>query len=187
MRTFIALKINIQDEFLSLPDDLRVVVNPIARVKWVDFSNLHLTLFFLGNTNPEQVKRINQVLHEDLLQFSSFTIHLSGLGVFGSNANPKVLWVGVEHSDFLNSIAKMVVEKVEPLGFTPDARGFNPHITIGRIRSVANNDQLLTIIDTYKEKIFQKSDIVEVTLYRSDLTPNGPIYTPLVKWGLCGN
>jgi 2'-5' RNA ligase len=90
-----------------------------------------------------------------------------------------VLWIGIINGDFLATIAQSIDEKLVSLGFPKEQRGYSAHLTIGRVRTAKNKDQLLTTINKFKEIEFLKHDVNTVTLKKSELTPKGPIYTTL--------
>ncbi|MDX9846508.1 MAG: RNA 2',3'-cyclic phosphodiesterase [Tenuifilaceae bacterium] len=184
MRTFIAIKIPVEQKLKVVLRELKDALS-FERIKWVDFHTLHLTLFFLGDTPAPVVDRIGNLFKEHLYGFSEFSISIKGLGVFGSKANPKVLWVGVEPNPELKLLERKVVELIEPLGYKPDARGFNPHITIGRIKSVGDTGLLDELVLEHETLLFQQSCIDEVILYKSELMPQGPRYTPIASQRLC--
>jgi 2'-5' RNA ligase len=178
LRTFVALDIPIGDE-------LKKTWNSIIKdhikdsIKWVDPHILHLTLFFLGETPIATIDSIKINLTNFLLDFKSFKITLKGLGVFGSKNNPRVIWVGVVPSDSLLLIYQKIVDSLKPSGFLPDERGFNPHITLGRIKNLFDVNKFIHSVNVEQNKVFQETRVDKVTLYKSDLTPKGPIYTPL--------
>lgn len=180
MRTFIAIKVPVEQKLKVVLRELKDALS-FERIKWVDFHTLHLTLFFIGDTPAPVIDRIGALFKEQLSDFSEFSVSLKGLGLFGSKSNPKVLWVGVEPSPELKLLECKVVKLIEPLGYKSDARGFNPHITIGRIKSVNDTGLIDELVLEHENMLFQQSCIDEVILYKSELLPQGPRYTPIVS------
>jgi len=183
IRSFIALDIPIKD-------DLNKVWNSIVKeyrndkIKWVEPEILHLTLFFLGDIDHSLIEPIKIKLIKGLSGIKGFDIVLKGLGVFGGKNNPKVIWVGVEPSETLVQLFNIIVETLFLFGFTPDERGFKPHITLGRVKHVMNPIDLITTINKHRNAIFQANKVNSVVFYKSELTPRGPIYTALFKHNL---
>ena len=67
--------------------------------------------------------------------------------------------------------------KLQQLGFQPDKK-FKPHVTIFRVKKkIENVSNELQKFSTYS---FGRQVISEVKLKKSELTPNGPIYTDLM-------
>ncbi len=79
----------------------------------------------------------------------------------------------------IETIARAIDEKLEPLGFKKENRGFSPHLTVGRVKTARNKDQLLKVIEQHHEKEFTIQKVQSITLKKSELTPKGPIYTTL--------
>lgn len=185
MRTFIALEIPLKPSSIVLVNTLKQKFIQ-ERIRWVNFDMLHLTLFFLGETSQEQVHEIDSVLKTHISSFNPLIITLKGIGTFGQKNNPKVLWLGIEESEALNELHTEVNRLVRPVGFTSDQRGFNPHITIGRVKGVDNAQLIESVVKEASIKPIQSSVIDRVTLYKSTLTSNGAIYTPLLEQQLMG-
>jgi len=179
MRTFAAIEVPVGLRLKSALRELRV---DLARekVKWVDFSTLHLTLFFLGETSAKTVGSLSESLARELAGISRFQINLKGLGIFGPRGNPKVVWVGVEPCEPLVALQRIVAGCVVPCGYPPDERGFNPHITVGRVKGVGNPPLLYDAVAASRNILFQQTLADRVILYESTLTPGGAVYSPLV-------
>ena len=104
---------------------------------WVKPANIHLTLKFLGDTNPRQVPEIKERLAEKVSSISRFPVSLGEIGVFPNFKNPRVLWVGLEDpQNRLTAIQKIVEDEMTRLSFPPEHKNFSPHLTLGRIKSL---------------------------------------------------
>jgi RNA 2',3'-cyclic 3'-phosphodiesterase len=180
VRTFIAVKIPVEQK---LTDFLRSIKSELRNdnIKWVDFTTLHITLFFLGETNAAQAQGIERVFKENFSNVNQFELTLKGFGYFGARQNPKVLWIGINPSQQLIDLHGETNKNIADLGFTPDSRGFNPHITIGRVKHTVVGKSISDFANEYENVIFQKSLIDRVILYKSELKPSGPIYTPIAS------
>ena len=95
---------------------------------WVHPQDYHITLAFLGSAD-ELGPVIDSV---GSLTFSSFSLSLDAFGTFGKSDSPRILWMGVEHSDMLHHVRDRVYGACEEAGFQLDKRPFSPHITVGR-------------------------------------------------------
>lgn len=185
MRTFVAIEIEAESKLITFIGNLKAKLAK-DRIKWVNLPVLHQTLFFLGDTAVEEVTSIKSGLAEALSGVHSFEITLEGIGVFGHRRNPKVIWVGIKQSEPLSHLHGIITKTIASLGFTPDKRGFNPHITVGRVKSMNKPGLLYPIVEENRSNLFQKSFVSSVTLFKSELTPQGPIYTPLFRQELQG-
>jgi 2'-5' RNA ligase len=118
-------------------------------------------------------------MKESVLAIKPFPITLKGTGVFPNQNYMKVLWIGITDEGNIETIARVIDEKLEPLGFKKENRGFSPHLTVGRVKTARNKDQLLKVIENYKAVEFLIQKVQSITLKKSELTPKGPIYTTL--------
>jgi RNA 2',3'-cyclic 3'-phosphodiesterase len=175
MRCFIALPIpkRYQQECQALVEDFKKNSLP---VKWVAFGNFHVTLKFMGEVREHLVSPIVEQVELAAAAFSPFTLSLENTGAFPLRGKPRVLWVGVrEQGSRIGALVNQLNRRLETLGFPAEARGFSPHLTLGRARSNGTMDRKLLTKD-FATEAFQVSEIV---LYESRLTPAVPIYTPL--------
>jgi 2'-5' RNA ligase len=80
----------------------------------------------------------------------------------------------------LVELAATVEAALVPLGFAPEQRGFQPHLTIGRFRQFNDTaKQLAEELERWKNYPFGVSEVDEVTLFQSVLRPGGALHTPL--------
>ena len=67
------------------------------------------------------------------------------------------------------------------MGIRLDDRGFNPHITLARVRSGRNRDQLIKELTAAKEEHFGNMIVKRIRLKGSTLTREGPIYVTFAE------
>jgi len=175
-RGFIAIEIQAASSIIEFEN---AITKTGADVKLVEPKNIHLTLKFLGDTDENQIDAIEHIIKESVTNMTPFPLTLKGTGVFPNEKYLKVIWIGITNAASLKKIADTLDEKLATLGFKKENRGFSPHLTIGRVRTAKNKEQLLTVIKNHNEKEFLRQEIHSVTLKKSDLTPAGPIYTTL--------
>ncbi len=180
MRTFIAVDMQVGQELSSIINKLRADLAE-EQIKWVDFNTFHLTLAFLGETSVEIVKRLERGFLENLTDITPFSLNLRNIGTFGTSAHPTVIWIGVEPSGMLQKLYNGVSAIISAHGFVPDDRGFNPHVTLGRVKRQGNADIFGKMLLAYRGQFFQSSKINKVVVYQSALNPKGTIYTPLYE------
>ncbi|MFD2875386.1 2'-5' RNA ligase family protein [Paenibacillus rhizoplanae] len=62
-----------------------------------------------------------------------FQLKLGEWGTFGLPDSPRVLWAGVSGElEPLKELQQKVVSATLPLGYTPEMRTYNPHLTVAR-------------------------------------------------------
>jgi 2'-5' RNA ligase len=175
-RGFIAIEIKATPQITTFEKE---IAKTGADVKLVEPENIHITVKFLGDTDEKYIDAIEQRMKESVNTIKPFSIALRGTGVFPNQNYMKVLWIGITDEGNIASIARTIDEKLEPLGFKKETRGFSPHLTIGRVKTARNKDQLLKVIGNYNAVEFTIQKVQSITLKKSELTPKGPIYTTL--------
>lgn len=177
IRTFIALPASpsIQQSIATVQLQLQEVQ---ATVKWETSDQFHITLKFLGDVETNRIETLTKALYHTLDSFSQFDITYEGIGAFPDIQHPRIVWIGIQNNPAILAIQQAVEQTCEELGFPKETRAFHPHITLGRVRGT-NNIHRLT--DAIKTSIFEPIQIhcPEVLLMKSDLHPDGAIYTKL--------
>lgn len=177
MRLFIAL---------DFPEEVRQALRELmARLRhetrgarWVRPEGMHVTLKFLGETDPKILPDIRRALGE-IHSASAVEMHFRGLGFFPNEQRPRVLWCGIAASPNLAEIAAGVESALEPLGFPREARAFVPHLTLARFPVPGGHQKLLRAAEELKEYDFGTTRESQMYLYQSVLHPSGAEYTRL--------
>ena len=149
-------------------------------IKWVVPGNIHLTLKFLGDIDYTAVGEIYTAVSCAVEGMKAFDISIGGLGCFPAGKPARVLWAGLaEKSAPLLQLQNEIDFELAQIGFTPDRRGFSCHFTLARIRQLQLGRDIQQVIDDCPggETICQ--NIAEITIFQSELTRGGPIYTPM--------
>ncbi|GAB4276795.1 MAG: RNA 2',3'-cyclic phosphodiesterase [Candidatus Promineifilaceae bacterium] len=174
---------------LECPDDVQQVLAEVASVlagqmprgavRWVRPEQMHLTLFFLGDTAVSQIMAVQQVMDNAAAQCVPFLLTLSGVGAFPNKHQPRVIWVGLTGTDgAMSQLAQLqagIAGGVAALGWPQEKRPFRPHLTLGRVkdRRQLQGENWGTEV---KRVVWP---VTAVTLIQSTLTPHGPIYKNL--------
>ncbi len=156
-------------------------------MRWVSPEKIHLTLKFFGNTEESSIDSIVQCIEEPTRNTLPFSIKVRGVGGFPVLKNPRVIWMGlVDGKGILASFQKEIEERLEKIGVQPEDRPFHPHLTLGRMRSSRGKQELVGRMERHKEEEFGVFQVERVVLFKSELRPSGPIYTPLRELRLGG-
>jgi 2'-5' RNA ligase len=94
--------------------------------------NLHVTLFFLGFIQEEEVGEICARVGEVCINYESFELQFSGMKLMGSKESPKMIWLAGKASDEL----RLLLEKIEKAfsSFVSEKKQYRPHITLAKIK-----------------------------------------------------
>jgi 2'-5' RNA ligase len=151
-----------------------------AHITWVRPDSLHLTLKFLGSIESRIVPSIMEQLEKAAAGTPPFTFMVGELGVFPNLNQPRVIWVGVHRGEKeLCAIQKRVEENLSTLGFAVEKRGFSPHLTLGRIKSLGSRGEVLRALKELDNEEIGMVEVTRIHLMKSTLTPTGAIYTEL--------
>ena len=151
-----------------------------AEVRWTIPEKIHLTLKFFGNIEESRIDPIFKSIEEPVRNTPPFSLKVRGVGAFPHLKNPRVIWIGlVDEREVLASLQKQIETCLEKIGFRPEDRPFRPHLTLGRMKSSRGKEELAGRMERYREEEFGGFEVEKVILFKSDLRPTGPIYTPL--------
>ncbi|OGX17104.1 MAG: 2'-5' RNA ligase [Omnitrophica WOR_2 bacterium RBG_13_44_8b] len=179
MRTFIAIELpeEIRDALAKLEQQLK---SAQADVKWVAPENIHLTLKFLGEIDDKKSESIINITNDIASHENPFQARISSIGAFPKMSALRVIWVGIDKGDEeTRKIALELENLIAKLGIPKEDRPFSSHITIGRTRSAINRERLVQELNKFGGQLTQENlefSVTKITLFKSTLTPHGPIY-----------
>jgi 2'-5' RNA ligase len=189
MRTFIAIELSeeIRSALGQVQSHLKYAG---ADVKWVNPQNIHLTLKFLGEVDEKKLEKVKTALDGVAASSRAFELSLKEIGAFPAVDHPRVVWVGLDKgSDESKALAQNIDESLSKIGFQKETRPFAAHVTIGRVRSPHNKLALKEKIISYntndERRTTSDERVSSITLFKSALTPQGPVYTVLHESKLC--
>ncbi len=185
IRSFLAIEVSVPvlKRIEKIQEDLK---SSDSDVRWVSPEKIHLTLKFFGNIEESQIDSIMGSISKPVQATPPFQIKVRGAGAFPNPKNPRVVWVGLtEGKETLSRLHQELESSLEKIGFQPEDRSFNPHLTLGRVKSSRGKGALAAKIEKYREEEFGEFQVERVILFKSDLMPSGPVYTALreVKLG----
>jgi len=186
VRTFIAIKLTpeIVSNISKIQEELKKAG---AQVKWVKPENIHLTLKFLGHVTPEELEKVKITTRATLKPFASFEISVAILGAFPKINYPRVIWMGVDKGkEELKRIASNLEEKLAIIGFVKEKRPFSPHLTLGRVKSSKGKERLIEALSLVEASNLGNMRVTQISIMKSELKPQGPIYTSLEEIDLGG-
>jgi 2'-5' RNA ligase len=170
MRLFVAIE---------LPDAIKDSINRICtgiiEARWVPEEQMHLTLRFIGEVDGGKFTDINNALGS--IRESTFPLALKGVGYFPPRKDPRILWIGVEHSEKLRELQNKIEHTVKKCGIKPERRKYHPHITIARLRDYTWAEKVVPFIRGHSMFASEPFNVEQFILYSSQLTKYGAIHT----------
>jgi 2'-5' RNA ligase len=178
VRLFSAIELpsGVRDE---LADRLTGVRASTPELSWDPPERWHITLGFYGDR--EHVDRRGAWFRERAATLAPSRVRLRAAGRF-----PGVLWIGVnaldgEHAATLRAVAHALTDQ------QVDQLAFVPHVTVARWKRGRVTGEVAAraaaALDGYRGRWWLANEVV---LFRSDLTPDGPVYTALDRVALPG-
>ena len=149
-----------------------------SSVRWVREESLHVTLRFLGATDPARVADLEREVGAATRGIAPFRASLAGAVLFPSPRRPRVVALALEPEAELGELAARVERGTVAAGFAAEPRAFRAHLTLGRARDSRRVRLAVTASVTAHGDVW---DVTETVLFRSDLAPGGARYTPLAR------
>jgi len=158
----------------------------LPKVKWVNPTQMHITLLFLGDVNDKQLYEACSMAKKALSVIPAFTFCLKGFGCFPTPRRPRVLWLGVDEKsrDNFLKIHEQLASAISLNGwFREERKSFSPHLTLARINQEMD---LSVFISRWKIEpwVSEEIQIKEIQIYSSTLGQDGPEYGKLSKIAL---
>jgi len=144
-------------------------------VRWVERTNIHMTLKFLGNCDPDTVADLVHALQSRLV-FQEVKYKIGTISTFPSNSRPTVVAALVQENEALIKLADQLDLIAADLGFSREKKLFRGHFTLGRC---GKNFPRKMAIET--ESISLGEELGDLQLYSSETRPSGAIYTALAR------
>jgi 2'-5' RNA ligase len=171
IRTFIAVEL--PERFIPEIERIESVLKAPG-IKLVEPKLVHITLKFLGDITEDKVEQIVSALSG--INCEPFEARIRGVGVFPKPSYIRVIWLGSEGNfDTLHKEAERVLS---PFKFEKD-RNFSPHATLARVKMPGEKSELLEKIKKLEKLDLGTMKVDSISLKKSTLTPNGPIYETL--------
>jgi 2'-5' RNA ligase len=176
MRSFVAVEVDepIRMRLAGLRDKGILSKGP---VRWVRPELMHITLKFLGEIDPAFVADVTGAIQNASEGMKPFELEFKNLGFFPDARRPRVFWAGIEDRDKnLEILYRRLETELLKLKFEKDRKAFHPHLTLARIKDRIRGGVQL---GDEENATFGSQKVGEITLFKSELRPQGPLYTPL--------
>lgn len=147
---------------------------------------MHITLHFIGSVPQAGAMAIRRVL--------AGAFPAQGTGAFGmrllkpgyfARRGAATLWAGVSVPDALLSLYRTLGGVLSAVTSVGTGRPYRPHVTLARVPGAAKSDLEAWARDNaapaWEGKTFP---VTSFSLVKSDLTPSGPIYRIVERYGL---
>ncbi|ESS08490.1 MAG: 2'-5' RNA ligase [uncultured archaeon A07HN63] len=178
MRLFVS--VDLPSSLADSVADTQAAFEDCAGLRLTDPTQAHVTLKFLGDTDPDRVDEIESALETAVADagVAPFDCTVGGLGVFPSLDYISVVWAGVRDGGGdteLTQLAEAVETELTALGFESEDHGFTPHITLARMDDARGKETVQRLV-TERDPTVGTFSVDAIRLTESTLTDDGPVY-----------
>jgi 2'-5' RNA ligase len=181
LRTFMALDIDerVRREMVRAQ---QMLVGWGATFRPVSFENLHVTLQFLGDVADEAMAKVCDTAAEVAAMTEPFDFEVDGLVAVPPRGQLRMVWAGIR--DDGGKLAKLQADlaaALAGLGLRGEERQYRPHVTLGRVKFADNPARFRQRASELTGLDFGVQLADQLVVYTSELTGDGPVYTPAAK------
>jgi 2'-5' RNA ligase len=165
-----------------VPDAHRAALDPYLAAcaavapdfRWTPASNLHMTIRFIGSVELSVAEGIADRLSAG--PPAGFALELGDVDTFKRSRMVRVVWLQVRSgADAARELAVQVETECARAGLMPEARPFQPHLTLARARA-REGAELPPLPPSPDLPRWRANELV---LYRSQLGRAGSVYEPI--------
>jgi 2'-5' RNA ligase len=176
IRIFIAFPIRdeIADSFLQVSKNNSQLEN----IRWTPKANLHITLFFIGEVDEENLGQIKNRLNEVCKEQRSFTLEFDSL-VFKGRKHPSMLWAEFKKNECFSELSEKSHHAVKDyMTIVPSHADPLPHCTLARIKAGFDVSQIEINISIQQKNL----EVNSAELWQTIQTKEGVRYECLHKY-----
>ena len=173
MRLFIAVDLPAAAKREIYEESQRALEGLRLRYKAVEEENLHFTLRFIGEASPAEAQRIGAALAGVEAWREEIVIGRQSACFMRPRVSIPLFLPLAKGEEYLRALHERVTAKCR---FAPER--FTPHLTIARIKAEPGR-----LVGTTLPLLAHEFAVVpeRLVLFNSDLTPQGPRYSPLAE------
>ena len=97
---------------------------------YTSYDNLHLTLYYIGEIDNFQLRKIINEFKK--INLKKFDFEIGKIGSFKNSPTQRLVHVQVKPNKSLTILYNQVIFALKSAGIVIDSTDFNPHITLGR-------------------------------------------------------
>lgn len=182
---------------VELPEEVRARIAAAARdllggvraVRPVAEANLHVTVRFVGEVAEGAAAALIEAVREAGAAVPAETAEARGFGAFPDARRARVVWAGIDDPrGALASVESAISVRLAALGYGREDRPFSAHVTVARSKRDARDFGPLPARLAAAERdppVFGAVPVTSVTVFKSELGPDGSRYTALARLPLC--
>lgn len=119
----------------DIAEQLSIYRGGMSGARWVDPTNYHITLRFIGDVDFATARDIASMLADERPR-TALTITLDALSTFGGS-RPRALLARVAPTPELARLQADQERLMRRVGLDPETRKYTPHVTLARLRDAS--------------------------------------------------
>ncbi len=149
-------------------------------IRWTKPENLHITLQFLAEMQTADLSQLSHHVRQQLSDWQcQSSLALSQLQLFPHPFRPRVIVLEVNPQEELRRLSQAIGRGMVATHYATEDRPFRAHLTLGRIKHT--NHIHLKFLSELEVPSFEKFEVKEVVLFRSEPQPEGSHYVALER------
>jgi 2'-5' RNA ligase len=175
---------------LDLPEGMRTGIVAWARKSLADPAlrpvrpeSLHITLAFLGWIPEKEIPRLGEIVEAS--EGAAPSIRLGNSVQRPERGRARLFALPVDSHGAIALQSKLEEDLVAARLYEPEKRPFWPHVTVARVRHEERGSKrpapVSKLPGALPQGLLQAAVCRRMTLYRSELQPQGAQYTPLAQ------
>lgn len=167
----------------AISDAARPWREGIPAARWVPAQNRHVTLAFLGATDPRMTLWVRAQLAAVADATPPFRTRPHGFGAFPSSRRARVLWAGLDDTTGALSMLAGAIREALAGRITLESRPFTAHVTLARC------EPPVVLPAAFSETRFEAAPFTvdEISLMQSHLGRPAPVYEIVEGFPLSGS
>jgi 2'-5' RNA ligase len=138
-------------------------------------------LKFFGNISEADVRAVSNIVERQAAAVAPMSFQLGELGVFPDYQHPRVIWIGLMGDiSPLEALQRRLDQQFQTIGFPGEDRPFRAHLTLGRVKTAKGPIGLSQSVGEIR--MVGSFKVGDLSLFRSQLTPQGACYTKLATF-----
>ncbi|MCP5382841.1 MAG: RNA 2',3'-cyclic phosphodiesterase [Kordiimonadaceae bacterium] len=177
IRAFVALSLS--NEVMEVLKQKSIALQKqfaALNIRWVPFSNYHLTLSFIGNIPVHEIDHLEAVVKKSISGITPFTVTIGDIILFPPDQEVKGLFVAdILLDKALENLQAKIEADLKAADYKIYDRPYRPHITIARLRKNRVGEEELS-----KDELKFFSSVDQVHVYESHKV-NGIVANSIVR------
>ena len=161
-RIFLALTLekDLNDRIIQIKKELKSGQLVDANISWIRNDHHHLTVYFVGEMEPEQISQMCEDIGKINLTGITTSIDITTISFF-PNEDSQVLSALVKPNSSLQDLHEELKNIVVNIGLGSDLKAYRPHITLGRFKEKNRPQYEFQMFDESLNGKFKKLDVLE--------------------------